>query len=53
MNEVLQWNTLLSIIAFLRCENPRIDFLISKANLGGGFKYVLFLPLLGEDSHFD
>ncbi len=21
--------------------------------LGGGFKYVLFSPLLGEDSHFD
>ena len=22
-------------------------------NLGGGFKYFLFSPLLGEDSHFD
>ena len=22
-------------------------------NLGGGFKYVLFSPLPGEDSHFD
>ena len=21
--------------------------------LGGGFKYLLILPLLGEDSHFD
>ena len=21
--------------------------------LGGGFKYLLFSPLLGEDSHFD
>ena len=21
--------------------------------LGGGFKYFLFLPLFGEDSHFD
>ena len=21
--------------------------------LGGGFKYFLFSPLLGEDSHFD
>ena len=21
--------------------------------LGGGFKYLLFLPLFGEDSHFD
>ena len=21
--------------------------------LGGGFKYVLFLPLFGKDSHFD
>ena len=21
--------------------------------LGGGFKYVLFSPLFGEDSHFD
>ena len=22
-------------------------------DLGGGFKYVLFSPLCGEDSHFD
>ena len=22
-------------------------------NLGGGFKYFLFSPLFGEDSHFD
>ena len=22
-------------------------------SLGGGFKYFLFSPLLGEDSHFD
>ena len=22
-------------------------------HLGGGFKYVLFSPLFGEDSHFD
>ena len=22
-------------------------------NLGGAFKYFLFSPLLGEDSHFD
>ena len=22
-------------------------------SLGGGFKYFLFLPLFGEDSHFD
>ena len=22
-------------------------------NLGGGFKYFLFSPLSGEDSHFD
>ncbi len=24
-----------------------------KTNLGGGFKYFLFSPLFGEDSHFD
>ena len=24
-----------------------------KSSLGGGFKDVLFSPLLGEDSHFD
>ena len=26
---------------------PEVD------KLGGGFKYVLFSPLFGEDSHFD
>ena len=26
---------------------------IQRATLGGGFKYFLFSPLLGEDSHFD
>ena len=25
----------------------------SKTDLGGGFKYVLFPPLFGEDFHFD
>ena len=25
----------------------------TQSNLGGGFKYVLFSPLFGEDSHFD
>ena len=25
----------------------------SHFSLGGGFKYVLFSPLFGEDSHFD
>ena len=24
-----------------------------KSQLGGGFKDFLFLPVLGEDSHFD
>ena len=24
-----------------------------KRDLGGGFKYLLFSPLFGEDSHFD
>ena len=28
-------------------------FFCVKENLGGGFKYFLFSPLLGEDSHFD
>jgi len=26
---------------------------ISHMKLGGGFKYFLFSPLFGEDSHFD
>ena len=26
---------------------------MSEGNLGGGFKYVLFSPLFGEDSQFD
>ena len=26
---------------------------IGGENLGGGFKYFLFSPLFGEDSHFD
>ena len=26
---------------------------IIRTKLGGGFKYFLFSPLLGEDSHFD
>ena len=26
---------------------------VSQCMLGGGFKYFLFSPLLGEDSHFD
>ena len=35
---------------------PRDDFEVPgdyKTHLGGGFKYFLFSPLLGEDSHFD
>ena len=28
--------------------SPRINLF-----LGGGFKYLLFSPLVGEDSHFD
>ena len=29
------------------------EVLLSSKILGGGFKYVLFSPLVGEDSHFD
>ena len=28
-------------------------YVIKDEYLGGGFKYVLFSPLFGEDSHFD
>ena len=35
--------------AWLFSEYTRIDYPF----LGGGFKYLLFSPLLGEDSHFD
>ena len=31
---------------------PAVDPVIGRF-LGGGFKYVLFSPLPGEDSHFD
>ena len=27
--------------------------MVLQSFLGGGFKYVLFSPLFGEDSHFD
>ena len=27
--------------------------MFAKKKLGGGFKYLLLSPLLGEDSHFD
>ena len=29
------------------------NFPVSPENLGCGFKYFLFSPLFGEDSHFD
>ena len=39
------------------CENSKLDASMvidrSHPSLGGGFKYFLFSPLLGEDSHFD
>ena len=31
----------------------RSEMLGLRYNLGGGFKYLLFKPLFGEDSHFD
>ena len=30
-----------------------LEYVHLKRYLGGGFKYFLFSPLLGEDSHFD
>ena len=36
---------LLGCFLVVRCQ--------PKQDLGGGFKYFLFSPLLGEDSHFD
>ena len=44
-----------SIFRLANSKNRRVDqsytFLITK--LGDGFKYLLFAPLFGEDSHFD
>ena len=28
-------------------------YIVNNCNLGGGFRYFLFSPLFGEDSHFD
>ena len=36
-----------------RLQLVRLHFLEVRAQLGGGFKYFLFSPLFGEDSHFD
>ena len=36
-----------NVSSFRVCRKPNDD------NLGGGFKYFLFSPLLGDDSHFD
>ena len=35
------------------CCNCCLLFTFSAAKLGGGFRYFLFSPLFGEDSHFD
>ena len=44
------WNTIFLLgLPVFRGEN--VSF--RKYKLGGGFKYFLFSPLLGEDSHFD
>ena len=32
---------------------PTFEWHKFMVNLGGGFKYFLFSPLFGEDSHFD
>ena len=34
-------------------QPPSFNIEPEKNKLGGGFKYFLFSPLLGEDSHFD
>ena len=37
-----------------KMEQPEPFFFLTKCMiLGGGFKYFLFSPLFGEDSHFD
>ena len=43
-------------IWYIYSDVPGLDwFLLVVQNpcLGGGFKYVLFTPSFGEDSHFD
>ena len=30
-----------------------LGYFVNQTTLGGGFKYILFSPLFGEDSHFD
>ena len=43
-----------SIASWQRCgPDPVCSMTTITTNLGGGFKYFLFSPLLGEDSHFD
>ena len=41
----------------LAVGSPRVEYLGIRSEiideLGGGFKYFLFSPLFGEDSHFD
>ena len=34
-------------------QRMRVEETDEDLKLGGGFKYFLFSPLLGEDSHFD
>ena len=36
-----------------RLQDLRTCGFLVLLKLGGGFKYVLFSPLFGEDSHFD
>ena len=34
-------------------DGRRLETVVSRGKRVGGFKYVLFSPLFGEDSHFD
>ena len=38
---------------FMHCFHRKIYYNIYIYKLGGGFKYVLFSPLFGEDFQFD
>ena len=38
---------------FVRLVLMDVILFLYRSTVGGGFKYVLFSPLFGEDSHFD
>ena len=46
-----RWTDKIFVVSYVRDDEKLASWELTY--LGGGFKYVLFSPLLGEDSHFD